>query len=171
MIVSRPVMTTLSRLAMVYSVIEQIRQSPAHDRCREQLRRLNSVRRNLKIALLNHNFIPFRRTDENVHCDGIVPDVGEHNGRLHRFEVRFTQFVKDGLPDHIDARMWLSAVLAQCETQHNEIPVKHIETRAGWSELIRLLSEIYAAFDPELEAVEEMRTGADFGESLKWRVA
>lgn len=165
---SRAVMGHLSSIALVYSCIEQLRQSPGMKQStfRGHVRHLNTARRCLKRRLLANNGLTCEAVDESKDCDGIKIMLSERqNARLSRYEREYAARVKAALPKEIDARRWLSTVLTLCEQQADKCR-DNMAYRLDWAEIIYRLGRLYEYFDPDLEATDEMVAGVRDGERI-----
>lgn len=158
--ISAPVMDHLTRLAMVYSVIEQIRQSPnTYTVCRETVDALQEAHNACKIALLEHCGIPYSMEEARRDSDGIKADLGDENARMSRHETRLVQWIKSSMEVTVKGTEWITTVMEQSRIQHNTLPPKFSKMRELWDEMHELLFRLYQAFDPELEDEEAMGNG------------
>jgi hypothetical protein len=167
---SRPVMDHLTRLAMIFSVVEQLRQSEAWNvkSVRQAATDMNYNRRLAKIGLLNHCKIPYTYKSEATDCDGVVMHLQEaDNLKLHRHERRLIAWVTDSLEKNFDAGMWMNAVLAEAERQYNLLPDSLDHLREYWQRIIDCMNVIYAAYDPDLEDTESMRNGVKYANRMQ----
>jgi hypothetical protein len=169
-VLSRPIMDHLTRLAMVFSVVEQLRKSSAwhHAEVRRAATELNYSRRQAKLSLLDHCRIPYRYKSESLDCDGVIMELSEQdNFKLHRHEQRLIAWVRDRLNEQFDATMWLNAVLAECERQYNLLPDSFGTSKAHWLRIIDQMQIIYGFFDPELDDTEAMQSGVEFSNRMQ----
>jgi hypothetical protein len=158
---SRPVMDHLTRLAMVYSIIEQIKSVPeALALCRIDVARLQMTHDMSKIDLLDHCRIGYEIEESRKDSDGIKMILSDkENLRLHRHEKRFVSWLTSGMEETVRGTEWLTAVMDQAQIQYHALPEKFVRMRQLWDDMHELLFKIYAVFDRDLEDVEAMQQG------------
>ena len=158
---SRPIMDHLTRLAMVYSVIEQIKAVPeAYDLCRVYLYHLHMAHDTCKRDLLDHCGIEYAIEEARKDSDGIKMHLDDNdNAKLWRHEVRFVDWLTGGMDETVRGTEWLTTVMDQAQMQYHSLPMQFYRMRELWDEMHGLLARIYEVFDADMEDTEAMQRG------------
>ena len=158
---SRPIIEHLTRLALVYSVIEQIKAVPnVYAACKDDIEKLQKTHEDCKRELLEHYGFTYIVEPKRKDSDGIKMQLSDKdNRRLYRHEKRFVNWLMFNMNETILSTEWLTTVLDQCQVQHNTLPMQFSNMRKKWEEMHETLAQIYAVFDHNLEDVEAMRKG------------
>ena len=159
--ISRPIRDHLSRLNLVYALVQQIKRTPeAYALCKADTDLLRDAHESCKCALLDHIGVKYDIGEQTVERDGITPAWdAKTNTQLFRHEVHFRDWVKAGMSETVDACEWITAVLDQSKTQQNILPENLAQLRNLWDVIQTLIFRIYSVFDCDLENTEAMHRG------------
>jgi hypothetical protein len=158
---SRPIMDHLTRLAMVYSVIEQIKAVPdTYAACKDDVEKLQDAHEECKRALLEHYGFVYALEPKRKDSDGIkILMSSKDNLRLCRHEVRFVAWLTSGMDATVRGTEWLTTVMAEAQVQYNTLPEKFVRMRELWTDMHILLDRIYGVFDEDRVDTEAMEKG------------
>lgn len=158
---SKPIMDHITRLAMVYSVIEQIKAVPeVLALCSADVARLQMTHDMCKTDLLEHCGIGYEIEDARKDSDGIKMNLSKKdNARLHRHEDRFKDWLTDGMDETVRGTEWITTVMDQAQTQYHTLPMQLSRLRQLWDDMHGLLARIYAVFDRDMADTEAMKKG------------
>ena len=173
---SRSTRAQLGTLALVLSVVEQVRA-----RLDDHAAQRPDVRRILARLALDRDYcwqdvversgIPYRIDADGVRT--LLLDQRRHGQWLrfmHDFRARTLRSVPDGAlaeTGGIDARAWLNAVLIRVQEQADHIPWRDKRRVILWNAVLGSLQALYECYDPELDNTDAMRQGAQWAEGLR----
>ena len=159
--ISRPIRDHLSRLNLVYALVQQIKRTPeAYALCKADTDLLRDAHESCKCALLDHIGVKYDIGEQTVERDGITPAWdAKTNTQLFRHEVHFRDWVKAGMAETVDACEWITAVMDQAKIQHSLLPAGMTDLMQLWDDIHILIFRIYSVFDCDLENTEAMHRG------------
>ena len=174
---SKSVRAQLGTLALVLSVVEQVRV-----RLDEHSERLPRVRQALAILADDRNHcwrdtvqrhgIPYRIDAHGTYIMQFA-DISRH-AQWNRYVAELYGRVLFSLPEsaqrekgRIDAHAWINAVLIRVQEQADALPQLDRRRVILWSAVVGSLQSLYEIYDPELDNTNAMRQGAQWAEGLR----
>ena len=173
---SKSVRAQLGALALVLSVVEQIKV-----RLDNHAAELPGLRKALARLALDRDYcwqdtvtryrIPYRVDDHGTRILQLDPKNHAHwkryTAELHG-QVLFALPAAAQRPDNsIDAHAWLNAVLIRVQAQADQIPWSDKPRTLLWQSVVGSLQALYEQYDPELDNTEAMRQGSQWAEGLR----